>query len=440
MKKSLYYTSLGCSRNQVDSEAMIAKLFDNGYSLTDNIHKADVFVVNTCGFLKEARDEAYSILDEIFENKKKGAKVIVAGCMANVFSKDIKEKYYKDVFSIISSGNLDKIIDVINEKTISINKLSYISEDDFSRVLTNHSHLAYLKISEGCSKACSFCIIPKIKGPLISRSINSIVEEFKLLLSSGVFEINLIAQDLLDYGKDRNEKNVFIKLLKSLLKIKKDFWLRLLYVYPDEITDEFIDLLSSDDRICKYLDIPLQHISDNILKKMKRKTSKEKIFSLFEKLRKKIPHIAIRTSLMVGFPSETDEDFEELLNFIENFQIDHLAVFKYSNEHLASSYNLDSQVSEDIKQKRFDILTKKQFELIQKRNKKMIGKTLDVIMDSYHPSSDLLINARAYSQAFAVDSNIIINDIENIASFGSVQKVKILDISGYDLIAQPLSY
>ncbi|NGX44322.1 MAG: Ribosomal protein S12 methylthiotransferase RimO [Candidatus Anoxychlamydiales bacterium] len=433
VKKKLYFISLGCTRNQVDSEVMIAKLFSNGYLLSNDMKTADVFVINTCGFLKEARDEAYSILDEISWSKKKDSKIIIAGCMANLFSKEILGKY--DIFSIVSSGDIDKILDVIETPKVLVNNLSYIGEDNFDRVITNHQHIAYLKISEGCSKACAFCIIPKIKGPLISRSEKSIIEEFKQLLSNGVFEINLIAQDLLDYAKDRNEKNGFLKLLQNILKIKNNFWLRLLYVYPDEITDEFIDLLASDKRICKYLDIPLQHIGDRILKKMKRKTSQKKIFDLFEKLRNKIPDISIRTSLMVGFPSETNEDFNELLKFIEDYPIDHLAVFKYSNEKFASSYNYPDQISEKIKDERFEILTNRQFEMVKKRNKKLIGKTLDVLIDSYNSESNLLAMARSEGQGYSVDSNIIINNTKKIKAFGKIQKAKIVDIALYDLIA-----
>ncbi|NGX28147.1 MAG: Ribosomal protein S12 methylthiotransferase RimO [Candidatus Anoxychlamydiales bacterium] len=437
MKKKLYFVSLGCTRNQVDSEHMIAKLFTAGFELSNDIKKSDFVVINTCGFLKEARDEVYSILDDIFINKKKSSKIVVAGCMANLFSDEIKDKY-PEVFSIISSGNIDKILDVLKKPLTFIDNLSFLTEIDYSRVLTNEKHLAYLKISEGCSKACAFCIIPKIKGKLISRSDESILKEIKALLSQGVYEINLIAQDLLDYAKDRNEKNAFLKLLKKILKIKKDFSLRLLYVYPDEITDEFIDLIASDKRICKYLDIPLQHVSDNILKSMKRKTSSKKIFELFTKLKKKIPNIAIRASLMVGFPNETEKDFLKLLEFVEKFSIDHLAVFKFSNEKLASSFKLENQIDEKIKDQRFDILTEKQFKLVQKRNKKLIGKTLDAIVDGYHPESNHLMLARSESQAYKVDSNIIINDTQNIKAFGKVHKIKITDISGYDLIGCPL--
>ncbi len=431
MKNTIYFTSLGCTRNLVDSEVMIAKLLENGFALSNEIKKTDIFVINTCGFLQESRDEAYSILDEIFENKKKSSKVIVCGCMANLFSKEILEKY--NVFSILSSGNIDKIVDVAAQATIAIDKLSYL-QNDFFRVITDYSHLAYLKISEGCSKACSFCIIPKIKGPLKSRSDSSIINEFNQLLSKNIFEINLIAQDLMDYAKDRGEKNALSNLINEMLKIKNDFWLRLLYVYPDEITDDFIELIKSDPRICKYLDIPLQHVNDNILNKMRRSTSKKKIYTLFEKLKKAIPNIHLRVSFMVGFPNESPKDFNELLNFLDEFKIDQLAVFKYSNEKHAFSHNFDGQISEEIKQNRFEILTKKQFELVQKKNKKMIGQICDAIIDGYHPESNFLANARHQGQAYKVDSNIIINDISKISSFGKVHKVQITDVAGYDLI------
>ena len=228
--QKLYFTSLGCNRNLVDSEVMIDKLLKNNLVLSDDIINSDLFVINTCGFLKEARDEAFVVLDEIFLNKKKSAKVIVTGCMANVFSNLIKEKY-PEVFSILSTGNIDKIFDASLTSQIKIDNLSYLQKD-FARVLTTPSHLTYVKVSEGCYKACAFCIIPKIKGKLVSRTNQSILKEINLLLSQNVFEINLIAQDLLDYGKDRNEKNALINLIKEILKIDKKFWLRLLYFYP----------------------------------------------------------------------------------------------------------------------------------------------------------------------------------------------------------------
>ncbi|OGN66253.1 MAG: ribosomal protein S12 methylthiotransferase RimO [Chlamydiae bacterium RIFCSPLOWO2_01_FULL_28_7] len=432
--QKLYFTSLGCNRNLVDSEVMIDKLLKNNLVLSDDIINSDLFVINTCGFLKEARDEAFVVLDEIFLNKKKSAKVIVTGCMANVFSNLIKEKY-PEVFSILSTGNIDKIFDASLTSQIKIDNLSYLQKD-FARVLTTPSHLTYVKVSEGCYKACAFCIIPKIKGKLVSRTNQSILKEINLLLSQNVFEINLIAQDLLDYGKDRNEKNALINLIKEILKIDKKFWLRLLYVYPDEITDELIELISQDDRICKYIEMPIQHVNNRILKLMKRKTSKEKIEDIFKKLKSKMPSFSIRTSLMVGFPSETEEEFLEMVDFIKKYPIDNLAVFKYSNEKLSQSYNLENQIDEEIKQKRFEILTKEQFKQIKKRQKKLIGQTLEVLIDGYHKESDLLATARHQGQCFEVDSNVLINDISKIKKMGSVHRVKIIDNSSYDLIAE----
>ncbi|MBN2478655.1 MAG: 30S ribosomal protein S12 methylthiotransferase RimO [Parachlamydiales bacterium] len=430
----LYFISLGCTRNLIDSEVMIGYLQKNGYSITLDLKKSDVIVVNTCGFLQEAREEAYQILDEVFKNKKNRSKVIITGCMANLFKDDLVKRY-PEIFSIITAGHLENILDTIKVKQINTSILSHLQKKDLTRTITTPKHLAYLKIAEGCSKRCAYCIIPKIKGPLKSRSISSILKEFKLLIKNGVYEVNLIAQDLLDFQKDQNIKRGLITLVKEILKIKKDFWLRLLYVYPDDITDEFIDLLASDIRICKYLDIPIQHISDNILKKMNRKTSKKRIFEIFEKIKSKMPDFSFRTSIMVGFPGETEKDFNELIDFIKKFQIDNLAVFKYSNEKHALSYNMKDQVDEKVKQQRFDILTKLQFELTQKRNKKLIGKSFDVLIDGYHKDSNLLAVARNYSQAYDIDSSIIINDIAKIKSFGKIQKVKIIDSSGYDLIA-----
>jgi ribosomal protein S12 methylthiotransferase len=436
-QKFVYFASLGCSRNLVDSEVMIHKLMQADYHLTNEIENSDVLVINTCGFLKDARDEGYSILDEMFLNKKQTAKVIVTGCMANLFFNDLKKRY-PNIYSIISAGEIDSIIEAITDKTYKNEKKSFIQQRDFKRFLTTPSHLAYLKISEGCKKACAFCIIPKIKGPLISRSIDSIVDEFKSLLDQGIFEINLIAQDLLDYGKDRNEKNALITLIKEFLKIKKDFWLRLHYIYPDDISDEFIDLILSDSRICNYLDMPLQHISDNVLKNMRRKTTKEKIIKIITTLKEKDLNFSIRTSLMIGFPNETDEDFEELMDFIKKYEINHIGVFKYVDEPFASSFKFDNKINQKTIDDRFNKLTKLQYDLVQKRNKKLINKEVDVLIENYHKESDLLCIGRLKSQGYEVDSNVIINDISKIDSFGKIYKARITDISDYDLIAQIL--
>ncbi len=427
------FTSLGCSRNLVDSEVMINFLLENNFELIDDIKASDIFIINTCGFLKEARQEGYDILDEIFENKKKNSKVIITGCMANLFSEDLIKKY-PDIFSIMSAGNIEKIIDVIKTSTMSIDKLSFIQNTE-KRVLATPQHLAYLKIAEGCKKACSFCIIPKIKGPLKSRSIASVVDEFKNLLSKDVFEINLIAQDLLDYQKDFNEKNALIKLVKELLKIKKDFWLRLLYVYPDEITDEFIELIISDNRICRYIDLPLQHINDRVLKKMRRRTSQKQIIDIIKKLQKN--NISIRTSLMVGFPTETEKAFQELLDFVKEYELDNIGIFKYSNEKDAYASKYD-QVDEKIKQDRFERLAALQHKIAKKKNKKLIGKKIQVIVDNYHEETDLLAIGRSHHQAYDVDSNVIINNVGKLTSFGGVYTVKITDVSEYDLVGQIL--
>ena len=431
--KKIYFTTLGCSRNTVDSEIILQKLKNHGYKNTLNAKEADFFIVNTCGFLKEARDEAYSILDEIFKSKNKDSKVIITGCMANLYSKDLKERF-PDIFSILSAGEIEKILLAMEKPHHLIDKTSYIQDGDIEKLQTTPTHLSYLKISEGCLKKCSFCIIPKIKGSLQSRSLKSILDEVKYLLDKGVFEINLIAQDLTDFAKDRKEKNALVNLIKEILKIKKDFWLRLLYVYPDELSDEFVDLIKSDERVCRYIDMPVQHINDRVLKLMRRKTSKSQIIQIYEKIKSKMPDFSFRSSIMVGFPTEVEEEFNELLEFIEKYPINNLAVFKYSNEKEAFSYTLENQVDEETKEKRFQLLTQKQYGIIQKNNKKMIGKKLIAIVDGFHKETKFLAEARSHSQAYGVDNTILINDISKIKSFGKVEKIKITDTAGYDLI------
>jgi ribosomal protein S12 methylthiotransferase len=432
MKKKLYFASLGCVRNLVDSEIMIGFLNKEGFFLTLNMQEADILVVNSCAFLKQSREETFSVIEELLENKKKGAKLIVAGCMITRHLNELKEKF-PEVFSYIGAFDLDKIIEAI-KKSSEFNKQEFFQVSSSPRSIVT-KHFAYLKIAEGCRKNCSFCIIPKIKGPLKSRLEDDILEEFKSLLDQGFFEIILIAQDLGDFGKDRGDKNALCSLIKKMLKIKKDFWLRLLYVYPDEISDELINLIKSDSRICPYIDMPIQHIDDDILHFMRRKTSQKDIISIIEKLRE-VPNFVIRTSLIVGFPSETDEKFESLLNFIKKYPLDNIGIFKFSREKDSASYDFSNQVSEDVKQKRFEKLSKTQLEIVREKNKKMIGKTLNALALTFHENSNLLIKARYQGQAPDIDGNIIINDISKIKSFGKVYPIKITGFSDYDLIGE----
>lgn len=430
------FISLGCARNLVDTEVMLGLSIKAGYEVTDSLEKADFLVVNTCGFLEASRQESIDTIKSLFDVKKPSAKVIVAGCMVSKHKDQLKE-LYPDVHYFLGSGDMEKILSALsaNEPGEACgDRKSYLEEGEVPRMISTPKHFAYLKIAEGCAKRCAFCIIPKIKGALKSKSIEQIKKEFNLLLDGGAKEIILIAQDLGDFGKDREEIEGLETLLKELLKIDRPYWLRLLYLYPDEITDSLIQVMKSDARLLPYLDMPLQHISDKVLKGMRRKTNSAQIKSIITKLRQEIPHVVIRTSLMVGFPGETDEDFKELCDFVKEYKLDNVGIFAYSNEKEASSFNFENQIPEDIKIQRRDKLAKLQHKVVTDTNKKYIGQTLDVIVEGVHPESEYLICGRFYGQCPDIDGQVIINDTRGIKSQGQIVKVKITDVMGYDLV------
>ena len=320
----IHFTSLGCARNLVDSEVMIGILLKAGYEIALNMKDADFLVVNTCGFLASSRQESSDTIAELIREKKEGAKVVVAGCMVQKHKEELQERF-SEIHYYLGSGDVEKILEAI-EAPLSGEAVttarSYLQLGEVPRQVSTPKHYAYLKIAEGCAKQCAFCIIPKIKGPLKSKPIQQVMKEFHLLLDQGAHEIILIAQDLGDFGKETREKKGLEELLKAISLEERPFWLRLLYLYPDEITDELIDILAKDRRICRYLDMPIQHIHDDMLQAMRRKTSKEQIVSILQKLRSRLPDIVIRTSLMVGFPGETEEHFAELLQFVKEAKLD----------------------------------------------------------------------------------------------------------------------
>lgn len=441
-ENQVYFVSLGCPRNLVDSEVMLGILLKAGFEVCQVPEKADYFILNTCGFLESARKEAIQTVEWINSIKKRSAKLIVTGCMVGLDKKEIATTFPKaDAF--LGSGDVENILAAINsiekdQKNAFIgNQRSYLESGEVPRQISTPKHYAYLKIAEGCRKRCSFCIIPKIKGPLKSKPIERVVKEFHILLKQGVKEIILIAQDLGDYGKDFTGNSELIPLLKELLKTKEHFWLRLLYVYPDEITDELISLIQSDSRICPYLDMPLQHINNEILKNMRRKVRKDDIVGIIKDLRKKIPQIVIRTSLMVGFPGETEEQFQELCLFVKMAKLDNVGIFQFSQEKGAYAYNLPDQVPEGIKNKRYEKLMQVQQDVVKENEMKWKGKTLDVIVEGYHPDSPFLMQGRFYGQCPEVDGIVIINDTSLIKSLGEFYPVKIEQLVGYDLVGRP---
>lgn len=436
------FTSLGCPRNLVDSEVMLGILLKAGYEVTEEVQQADYLVVNTCGFLDSSREESKGAIAEVLESKKASAKLIVTGCMVSKHRPEIEEAF-PGVHYLLGSGDVEGILKAVQSDTEGEQigpARSYLEAGEIPRVLSTPSHYAYLKIAEGCRKACAYCIIPKIKGPLRSKSIEQILKEFRSLLGQGVKEVILIAQDLGDFGKDQgNRKGNLSELLREILKIEGDYWLRLLYLYPDEIDDELINLMQEDKRLLPYLDMPIQHINDAMLKSMRRTTSSAQIKSVITELRAKVPDVHIRTSLIVGFPGETDEQFEELAAFLEEFPLNHVGIFKYSQEAGTPAGIMENQIAEKIKEQRHEKLASVQQASVAKLNRAMIGRKIPVVIEQYHPETDLLLVGRYFGQCPEIDGQVILNDWHKVEAFGERYLVEITDVAGYDLIGAVIS-
>jgi ribosomal protein S12 methylthiotransferase len=344
---------------------------------------------------------------------------------------------FPKIHYFLGSGDMEKILEAVGSMlpgSAVSSARSYLEWGEIPRQVSTPKHYAYLKIAEGCAKQCAFCIIPKIKGPLRSKPESQVLKEFDALLAQGVKEVILIAQDLGDYGKERKESDALEKLVAAMLTRKGDFWIRFLYLYPDEMTPTLIDRMASDPRICPYVDMPIQHVNDGILKAMRRKTSKKEIIEVMETLRERIPAVVIRTSLMVGFPTESEEQFKELLDFVQEHPLDQVGIFKYSKEEESSSAKMSGHLPEEIKQERLEKLAALQQRVVEERNQRYIGQVLDVIVEGYHPDSPYLMRGRFYGQCPEIDGQVIINDLSGITAFGERYPVKITDVIGYDLV------
>jgi ribosomal protein S12 methylthiotransferase len=422
---------------------MIGLLLQKGYEPTNVVEDADYLVLNTCGFLQSARDESRAEIDTLLSQKKLNSQLIVTGCMVNLHKDEILRDF-PQVDQVLGAGSVDKILDAVTKNDVTFrdqdfSRKSYLESAEVPRTLVTPPHYAYLKIAEGCRKKCAFCIIPKIKGRLQSKPKEQVIAESHALLETGVKEIILIAQDLGDYGKDVFRKDGLTEMLKELSASidDPDVWIRLLYLYPDEITDDLIDLLEQEPRICRYLDMPIQHISNRILKQMKRKTTGDDIRETIQKLRARLPDIVIRTSLMVGFPGETDEDFDELLDFVKEAKLDNVGVFQYSDEELAASSKMENHVPEDIKQDRYDRLMKAQLETVHETNAARVGQEIDVVVEGLHPEHPELMVGRYYGQCPDIDGQVILVRLEDTPPQpGKRYRARVLDSDDYDLIAE----
>jgi ribosomal protein S12 methylthiotransferase len=435
----IYFISLGCPRNLVDSEVMLGILLKAGYEPCGKLEEADHIVINTCGFLKASRDESLQTINNALEERKEGAKVIVTGCMVQSH----KEMITSPVDYFLGSGDVEGILDAVRsgEKGAQVTSArSYLEAGEVPRMVSTPKHFAYLKIAEGCRKRCAYCIIPTIKGPLKSKPVEQILKEFRILLKQGAKEVILIAQDLGDWGKDMGFKRTdgLIHLLKEMLQVEGDYWLRLMYLYPDEITDDLIQLMKRETRICPYIDMPIQHVNDQMLKAMHRATDREQIVRTLETLRNEIPDMTIRTSLIVGFPGETDFQFQELEDFLKKYKIDNVGVFQFSREEGSHAYDLPDQVPEHVKKERYERLMQVQQKVVEEAQKKWIGREIDVIVEGYHPETRVLMVGRHKGQSPEIDGLVLINDGQSVKAFGERYRVEISDVSGYDLIGRVL--
>ena len=430
------FVSLGCDKNLVDTEMMLGLLQQKGYSFTDDESEADVVVVNTCCFIGDAKEESINTLLEMAEWKKTGKlKVLIAaGCLAQRYQKEIQDEI-PEVDAIIGTMAIEEIVNAV-EECLKQQCKNYIYDINvkpaacMERVLTTGGHFAYLKIAEGCNKRCTYCIIPKVRGNYRSIPMENIVAQAEILAARGVRELILVAQETTLYGMDLYGKKSLPQLLHRLAQISEIYWIRILYCYPEEITDELIDTIASEPKVCHYLDIPIQHASDPVLKRMGRRTNEEELRIRIEQLREKIPDICLRTTLISGFPGESQEDFEELYRFVNEMEFDRLGVFPYSCEEDTPAAEMPDQIPEEIKISRRDELMDFQQEIAWEKGQDMIGRILDVMVEGKVADEDVYIT-RTYRDAPGVDGYLFLNTGASLAS-GVFVKVLVADCKEYD--------
>lgn len=428
LQKKIGFISLGCDKNRVDLEKMIFNIKSAGFEVVNEPEKANIILVNTCSFLESSRLESVENIIEMGNYKSKNLeKLIVTGCLNELKISDLNTSL-PEVDAFVNVKDNDKIVSTI----FNLYNLNYSVDVKSGRILTTPSHYAYIKISEGCNNFCSYCLIPYIRGRYVSRPIEDILSEAKSLVSNGVKELILVAQDVTKYGVDIYNKKSLVELLNKLSQIDGIEWIRLLYCYPEEIDDNLISEIKNNFKIVKYLDIPLQHVSNKILKSMNRKSTKENIEKLFTKLKTEIPSISLRTTFILGYPDESSEDFEEIIDFIKKYKINNVGFFKYSREEGTRAYNFDNQIDEEIKQERLDIISQVQYDIQNKILDNYIGKVLDVIIDESNADYSV---GRYYGQAPLIDGVVIINEKLTVGEF---YKIKIIDKSEYDLIGEKL--
>jgi len=460
--KKICLVSLGCPKNLVDAEMMLGFLKKDGFSFSTDPAASEVIVVNTCGFVEDSKRESIDQLLQMAEYKEKGqCKVLVAtGCLSQRYSETLSHDL-PEVDAFVGLGEFDRLSSILREQFSHSDKRVYVNENsesdpsqkslsgftthrqilpdpDLPRVLATPRHYTYVKVSEGCSHRCSFCIIPHIRGDLKSRPVDSIVREVRELAGQGVREFNLIAQDLNEYGKDLRDGSSLTRLLGELSQVKGDFWIRPLYMYPLEFTDALIGILRDSERLVKYVDMPLQHISDRVMRSMKRGSPSRYVRQVLDKLKSAMPEIAIRTTFIVGYPGETEAEFQELHDFVRDYGFNHVGVFKYSQEEGTAAAQLEGQVPEEAKEERFHRLMSLQQGISLRKNQALLGKTLRVLCERPAEGRPGHFQGRLAIQAPEIDGLTYLKVGHKIPASGDFVDAKIVDAQEYDLVAEIL--
>ena len=449
-KQTFSIVSLGCARNLVDSEVMAGLLRENGFDMVAEPAGADIVLVNTCGFIEAAKAESIDTIVDIGKLKEEGkvGKLVVAGCLSQRYPEELAAEL-PEVDLFIGTGEVPRVLDILREHERNLKRKIYVGVPEYiynhttPRLRATPNHTAFLKVSEGCDHKCAFCIIPQLRGPHRSRSIESVISEANALATSGVKEINLIAQDLTAYGRDRKDGTTLYALLRQLETVPQVEWIRLLYSYPNFLDRPLLDLIRDSATVCKYIDIPLQHASPAILQRMRRGKAGSAVRDAVARLRDAIPGLTLRTSLIVGFPGESDDDFEVLLDFIEEEQFDRLGIFKYSDEDGTQAARMTNKVSEEIKENRWQVAMDLQANISRSRNEALIGTTHRVMIDGVDSETGLL-TGRTQAHAPEVDGNVIISqDVEGFDPAqlqpGDFVNVKITAALDYDLVGETLN-
>ena len=451
VNKKVGFISLGCPKNLVDSEVMMGQLKQSGYQITSDAADADTIVVNTCGFIDSAKKESIDTILEAAQLKTNGQakRLIVAGCLVERYRDELKAEI-PEVDAFIGTSQINDILTVCDPKTntrslpvipLGNQSATYLYDESTPRVLATPSHYAFVKIAEGCDRPCAFCFIPQMRGHFRSRRFGSIIAEAHQLAEEGIKEIILVAQDSSRYGEDLGKQDALARLLRELSHVDGIEWVRVMYTYPTHISDAFLDVLAEEPKAVKYLDMPLQHASQNVLKLMKRGGNRKSLERLIERVRKRVPGIGVRTTFISGFPGETENDYEELLGFIKSVEFDRVGVFTYSDEEGTPAFDLPDKVPSRTAARRRNSLMKEQAKISRRKNKARVGEVVQVLFEGESKESELLWQGRMETQAPDIDGCVLINDVPDgmAPAAGEMVNVEITEAHEYDLVGRILS-